>query len=143
VLPQPGISAIGLQYVDEFNVVGDPQSFKPSMLFANDGERLPRFVLNQTGAWHNHSGWYKDGGSSNEKILNNVNISVQPRAEKLVVQVIGAHRIILDRAIATTDGVSEILKNHFETLHNENKNLLKELLSQDAQESIHLDNAKC
>lgn len=140
ILPQPGLSAFGLQYVDEFYVVGDYSLFKPTYLFS-ESSRLPAYALSQSGAWHSHTGWFEEGDSENERILNNLNVGIQLQPERLVVQVVGAHRALLGGVIVEEVNIGEILRHHFDKLHEKNKDVLRELLNKSTLEMIHLNGA--
>lgn len=139
VLPAPGISVFGLQYVDEFIVTGEINSFRPSMLFEPGSKILPANVSERTGPWHNHTGWFSDDNTEqHDKLLHNLNINVIPQHEKVIVQIIGAHRYILSNPIANIDDDCTVMTNKFQIMHDVNKALLRELLSKQALEEIHL-----
>lgn len=140
VLPDPGISVFGLQYVDEFIVTGEIKSFRPHMLFDFNNKILPSNICNMNGPWHNHTGWFDDDPALvHDKILHNLNINVVPQHEKIVIQIIGAHRYILSAPNSGTDIRTEMAKKFF-ILHEKNKALLLALLNKTACAEIHLGN---
>lgn len=138
IFPKPGISTIGLQYVDEFFVAGELTAFRPSMLFSESGEFLPPHILGREGPWHNHSGWFGQNEGS-DRILNNININVLPQGAKYVVQIISAHRCILSQPITSQTAAQGEVPARFELLHSRHKALLKKLLNDDAKRAIHLE----
>lgn len=141
VLPAPGVSVFGLQYIDEFIVTGEIQSFTPSMLFDENSVILPKNLSTKKAPWHNHFGWFDDDASlSPNKVLHNLNINVIPQHEKLIVQILGAHRFILAAPIFNGEQIVADMANRFTTLHNQNKALLRGLLNAKAQNEIHLEN---
>lgn len=140
VLPDPGVSVLGLQYLDEFIVSGDINSFRASMLFDANSKYLPTHFHDKMGPWHNHMGWFdEDVALQPNKILHNLNINAAQQQEKIVVQVLGAHRYILPAPIINRKEATEAMENKFNILHNKNKMLLAELLSEGAQKDIHLE----
>lgn len=139
VLPDPGVAVLGLQYVDEFYVTGKVQAFRPSMLFAPDGALIPPFFHEKEGPWHNHLGWFEPIGNEGARMLNNVNISVVAQPERMVVQIVGAHRLIRAMPISSIDELAKTIEIEFDVLHRRNKDLLGELLVDKAKSSIHLD----
>lgn len=140
VLPDPGISVFGLQYIDEFVVTGDIGSFRPSMLFDVNSKNLPSNIFDRTGPWHNHMGWFdEDATLLQDKILHNLNINIVPQHEKLVVQIIGAHRFILSIPISNEKDASADMGGKFLVLHDKNIVLLKGLLNENARKEIHLE----
>lgn len=138
VVPAPGISVIGLQYVDEFFISGEFNSFTPSMIFAEDCPLLPKNVLTQSGGWHSHSGWF-EAGADGEKRLNNLNVNMVLQPERMVLQIVSAHRSILLQPIIELDGVSATLNEHFDKLHLSNKELFARLLNSQMKSEIHLE----
>jgi uncharacterized protein (TIGR04255 family) len=141
ILPDPGISVFGLQYVDEFIVTGEINSFVPSMLFDADNKILPKKLIEHKGPWHNHLGWFDDDEKLlPNKVLHNLNINIIPQHEKLLVQIIGAHRLILSSPISNENQIKADMANRFTALHNQNKALLKKLLNANALKEIHLEN---
>lgn len=142
LLPEPGVGVFGLQYVDEFFVTGDHMAFRPSMLFARDNEQIPRFLQEQAGSWHNHTGWFEDDVDGGFKTLNNVNINVALQPEKLVVQIIAAHRHIMPKPIDTAEGLALAIRPQFDLLHSGNKDLLRKLLRDEIRSAIHLEGAE-
>lgn len=138
VLPDPGISVFGLQYVDEFIVTGEINSFRPQMLFKLNNHILPSHIANMAGPWHNHTGWFDDATLAQDKILHNLNINVVPQHEKLVIQIIGAHRYILSAPSSSASDIRADMTNKFLILHEKNKDLLRGLLNETACAEIHL-----
>lgn len=140
VLPDPGISVFGLQYLDEFIVTGDIDSFRASMLFDSNSKILPSSVFERIGPWHNHMGWFDDGKIvQHDKLLHNLNVNVVPQHEKVIVQIIGAHRFILTNPISNNVNIDSAMASKFQILHDTNKVLLKKLLNKQALKEIHLE----
>jgi uncharacterized protein (TIGR04255 family) len=137
LLPAPGVSVFGLQYVDEFFVSGDYKKFEPSSLFNRAAEFLPPHLFGRSGVWHSNTGWYQS--APDPLIVANLNISLQRRREQLVAQIASAFRRRLLKPIANFDEFSAALKPAFDSLHDENKSMLRVLLTDDARSAIHLD----
>ena len=140
-MPDPGISVFGIQYVDEFIVTGDIASFRPSMLFDAKSKTISPNTFERIGPWHNHMGWFEDDNAlQQDKVLHNLNINVVPQHEKLVVQIIGAHRYILSNPVSNKSLASVAMSEKFVFLHRKNVSVLKELLNKNALTDIHLEN---
>lgn len=137
VCPIPGVNVIGLQYVDEFFITGDLSKFNSSMIFSSTTSRLPSSALDETNFWHNHSGWFEIA-PDDEKILNNLNISYYPQQDKNAVQLISAHRLMLKTPIADIEILGKTISETYELLHEKNKTMFKEILNDDAKQSINL-----
>lgn len=142
VLPEPGIVVFGLQYIDEFYVTGDQNAFHPSMLFSTTGGRIPTFLNEQVGPWHNHSGWFEKDDATGVRTLNNMNINVVSQPEKLLVQIVSAHRNIMPAPASSREELSNVIGAQFDSLHTQNKKLLGELLTATAQDAIHLERSQ-
>jgi len=138
ICPALGVSVIGLQYIDEFFVSGKKESFKPRMLLSSASTRIPSHILDQEDFWHSFNGWFDpfDDG----KILTNFNISYHPQPEytRNVVRIAAAHRYFLSNVINDQSELAKDLSKYFDVLHVKNKEILKELLTNDMHREIGL-----
>lgn len=135
--PAPGIRVFGLQYVDEFYINGEVNAFRGEMLF-KDG-LLPTQLLTKEGRWHCHTGWFDPGPQGGERLLTNANINVLARGDRHVVQITTAQRFIQAAAIQDAHAAGNRIANAFDELHVWHKQVLRRLLTTQAQESIHLE----
>jgi uncharacterized protein (TIGR04255 family) len=139
VLPTPGVIVIALQYVDEFFVTGDKNEFRSSIIFDAKSERIPTAALSEKNFWHNHAGWFVKS-PKNDRILNNLNISYYPQnPEKNAVQIISAHKEILNAPLTEHDNFANFMLESFEMLHKMNKEMFKEILNEETLKSINLN----
>lgn len=139
VCPVPGIAVIALQYVDEFLVTGSLTEYRSSILFNTNTKRLPATIFNEIGFWHNHAGWFEKN-KSGERVLNNLNVSYYPQQpDKNAVQIVSAHKEILNTPLLEHNALRDLMTNSFETLHGMNKEMFKEFLNKETLNSIGLD----
>ncbi|ADI28527.1 TIGR04255 family protein [Methylotenera versatilis] len=140
VCPVPGVSVVGIQYVDEFFITGNKEGFRSDIIFSTDNTRLPVSLLSASGFWHNHSGWFSPTPDKTQgQVLNNLNVSVYPQQpDRHAVQIITAHRLMLALPISDKGRVLETLPTTFEMLHSTNKALFREVLNEETLRSINL-----
>lgn len=138
------ISAIGLQYADMFSWRGDRQDFELSALFSRDSQFLPRHVYGLADLWHIHQGYFYSPAIDIDmayKVLNNINSNLLDIDGSLVVQIITAHRLVFANKSTDMNGYttqSGLLDRVYEALHNENKTILADLLTDDIKNKIKL-----
>ena len=139
ICPTPGIAVIALQYVDEFWVTGKLQEYKSSILFNEDSKKIPIGIFDLTDFWHNHAGWFEKNDNG-KRILNNLNVSYYPQQpDKNAVQIVSAHKEILETPLLEHNALRDLMTNSFETLHAMNKEMIKEFLNKETLNSIGLD----
>jgi len=72
-------------------------------------------------------------------VLNNLNVSYYPQQhDKNVVQLISAHRAILKAPISDIEVLNTAIEETFDSLHEKNKILFREILNKNTKESINL-----
>lgn len=139
-----GISVIGLQYVDQFNVTGDPDAFRARDLLREGSRLVPENVFGLDGLWHAHHGYFEQHASPTaHRRLNSVEVDVIDMNDTRLIQISTAHRAILDepaangaRLLNNQDGGE--LQHYMIELHNTNKALLRDLLNEETCTRIAL-----
>lgn len=133
------VSALGLQYVDEFFWVGERTLLNASAFFDASTPLLPPHVFTAIPpAWHSHNGWFVDHAQALKyRELVNVNVNLLSQPERIVAQVITTHRAIVP---APLDAKSpRAFTGYYEALHDSNKRQLGVLLNKDVQRLIDLE----
>lgn len=141
------ISAVGLQYIDEFIWEGSKSELEPSALFQKDSIYLVPNSYEMNDLWHCHHGFFVDSSDpAPHKRLNNINIDISDSAEnKRVVRISTTHRSILKQAIQTYVSVVDAEKTgntidaHMSAMHDENKSMLGKLLNNEMCKRIKLN----
>lgn len=130
-----------LQYVDEFSVSfqgGGDRSL--CALFDVNSSYIVRNFENLQQEFHSHHGYFKDPEYKIAgRVLNNINIGVNFVGAKSVVQIQTAHKYQANAMLDIVDkqGVfSADLDGAFEYLHQENKQIIGELLTEEVKEMI-------
>lgn len=136
IFPELSVTVIGLQYIDEFLITGETDTFIPSMIL-NDNHRIPKALLVQNGGWHNHSGWF-EFNEENDRNLVNLNFNMVPQPENAVFQIVTVHREIKHLPIKSLEILVKVIDLSFEKLHQRNKTLLREILNVETQNTISL-----
>ncbi|MAZ09296.1 MULTISPECIES: TIGR04255 family protein [unclassified Limnobacter] len=136
-----GVNAIALEYQDVFNVrTGDPREATHS-LFNLSSSYLPTNLKNFDGLWHVNQGWFQRFDDCHT-VLNILNINTQQANDVITARIHGVHRITDNNVLKGVAGFQlDVLSNMnewFDSLHQQNKETLRNLLSSEATESISL-----
>lgn len=134
-------SALSLQYTDAFKV-GFPQgeALPLTELFNSATKFLPPTFTSVNDAFHSHHGYFSQpnfglGG----KLLTNVNVNVTETASVFDVQIITVHKYQLSEMFSpvTESGVlNQQMNDVFQYLHDENKAVVGDLLTEQVKEKI-------
>lgn len=143
------ISTFTLQYLDEFKVVFEEGARRTLVdLFVVDSPYLVRNFAELEQEFHSHHGFFTKPELQIEgRLLNNVNIGVNCSLdrESSIVQIQTIHRYDADAVLELVDrdeGLSPLLTDAFEYLHQENKRILRALLTDSVKELIKLDSGR-
>lgn len=142
-------SAFTLQYLDEFRVYfADTANRTLVDLFALDSPYLVQNFSHLEQEFHSHHGFFKQPEFRIEgRLLNNVNIGVNcsPDRESSIVQIQTIHRYDTSAVLEVVDrdgGLSPLLADAYEYLHQENKQVMRALLTGPVQKLIKLDSGR-
>lgn len=131
------ISAIGLQYQDAFRLPDGISEEVTKELFRQDCQWLPAHVFNKPSFWHCHQGWFSKG-PDDRRVLNNVTTDVSDINGTCFARIGGQHRVFSTsfdgRAPCKIDAAD--IDRILECLHDENKNVINGMLSDDALKAI-------
>ena len=146
VLRFRSITAVGLQYLDEFKWLGNKSDFQAEFLFQKGSNYLAPNVFELNDPWHNNHGFLRhcDNPCAHRE-LTNINIGVADQADFRVISIVTIHRALLSEPIVATntllgkDGSTGSLDALLETMHQLNKSLLGDVLTKSMQKTINLN----
>ncbi|MCB4763525.1 MAG: TIGR04255 family protein [Sulfurovum sp.] len=135
------ITGLTLEYIDEFTVLNNSDNRWKKELFLEDTKYLPSHIFEVTNPWHSHHGFFFNGNELlNQKILINLNIEyviTNQSIHNLVIR--SQQRSLLDSAIDLNQSkIDTSINAAMVENHKINKNLLRDLLSEGALQSINL-----
>ena len=135
-----------LQYLDEFKVQFDNNNFEPLIdLFNVESPYIASNFSNVNGAFHSHHGFFSNPEHEIPgRLLTNVNINVAEFPEYLNAQVQATHKYSASQHITIGDenGFSTALKDAYEFLHQENKKVMRSLLTEPVKAMISFERAE-
>ena len=141
---QKGVRSIGLQFTDAFSWRADPVDLNLSEVFSKESKYLsPNIFSNDLGLWHSHHGYMME---KTEPVpfqqLDNVNVS-RNELHGLQLQVLTSHKATFQKPLyKMLDANKEKIFAVLDSLHQKNKEILANVLTQEVQEKIGLNAAK-
>jgi uncharacterized protein (TIGR04255 family) len=133
------LNAITLQYNDVFSWKDDPSGLDLREIFSPN-EFIPESIFQQKSLWHLHQGHMRDGlDPIPHRGLDTVNVDMLETAGERVIQIIGAHRCMLNAPLWQANLKNKpIMIEVFEALHGVNKQMLARLLTPAVLAKINL-----
>ncbi|WP_164701854.1 TIGR04255 family protein [Paraburkholderia caledonica] len=143
VSPHIGVSTIGLQYLDEWNIAAAEGEPIAPLLFNPAAQYIPQRLMGQSGAWHNHCGYFDTSDAALPRVLVNVNVNVNadPVTGRYTAALNHAQRSFQLEPLfigGDVEAFSAKIEQQFTSLHQRNKQLLGEVLSEAVQNQISL-----
>ena len=133
------IQAVGLQYQDAFRVETLSPLAATGRLFRENGPFLSSHTLHMDGPWHIHQGWFSKG-LGNRITHNLVNIDLTVEEGECLVRIHGQHRLLSTMQIENSSAPidPQEISAALDSLHNDNKAVILDLLSEDICRQIGL-----
>lgn len=134
------IRAVTLQVTDVFTWKANPAELNLAEVFRAGSRWLPAHVFELKDLWHSHHGYFDESeGLDGYKQLDNVNISRARTEISDVLQILMSLRATLsqpcwDKSYDATHVASRV----FEKLHDDNKQVLRELLTEEVLQKISM-----
>ena len=136
------IVSIALQYLDQF-IYEEKKEFKTSIVFNDDSDFLSGIVSKAGPLWHTYQGWF--GNKNEQPILHSLNITAAMAGKEHHTTI--DHRGTIQFKNKTTNHKTLFneIKNktaadhYFDLLHEENKQILKDLLNKERIKDIKLN----
>jgi uncharacterized protein (TIGR04255 family) len=131
------INAIGLQYQDAFRLLDGASPETTKQLFRSDSRWLPSHLFDEPSFWHCNQGWFSKGPDS-RRVLNNVATDVADINGVHFARIGGQHRIFAISVDGKTPNRIDTgdIEAILDSLHVENKNLIRGMLSDGALAAI-------
>ncbi|WP_167350075.1 TIGR04255 family protein [Methylobacterium platani] len=143
------LTGIGMRWVDQFIYEGDPKLYDVNALLNNKSCYLNQNAFRSGTRWHCHTGWFDKNISPEREVLNQVNLDAG------LINLNGAMRIAvtithtltlrasqqideLSGFVPSAPGGSDALSGLMEALHDGNKRILRNLLTESALARIGL-----
>jgi len=135
------IGVIGLQYVDVFNWKGDPAAMQVADVLRTDSKYLSSNVFAVNELWHSHHGYFDSYQQPREgKQLDNINVSRVETAGLSSIQILTSHRSQFRNPLWASDAEARsVFDVTFERMHDRNKAILADLLTEPVQQMIKLN----
>lgn len=136
------IGTVFLQYIDQFNWVGESRDYDLSKLFQLDGRVLPTSLAEKSKLWHIHQGWFEDlNAPLKSKTLNKVDLSgLQNEEKRYIVRLDNLLQSTIEPAQPAADLEHEKswITDTFDVLHEMNKDTLRAFLTPEAAKGLGL-----
>lgn len=134
------IASVGLKYIDRFVCNGDPEQTRLEDLFRKETDLICKRAFSTGPLWHCHSGWFEDLRISNPKCLNQLNL------DATLTNIKGHRKLVITvdhNAVAQIPPENSNLSllpfdAIMEELHERNKAVMAELLSEQMARKINL-----
>lgn len=130
------LETIGLEYLDQFKIDSNVTDWSKE-LFRENSKYIPKYIIDINDYWHSHTGFFRDGLSSSNKILNRLNIDYVYESGRVINMLMQHHLNVLGDSVEIIN--LERIKSLFEELHDLNKEMLCSLLTNDVLSLIKLE----
>ena len=135
------IRGLTLEYIDEFNILNSENNKWKEELFLRETKYLPKHIFELLNPWHSHHGFFLDGKNIlNKRILLNLNIEYvgsNQDSYKLIIR--SQHRSLMENTILfNVENIDFKIDEAMVENHEINKDLLRNLLTTNALQSINL-----
>lgn len=139
ILEEKSINVVALQYTDIFRWQDDPQNLKLNEVFNIDTLYLTKNVFSQKGIWHSHHGYMTDDFFHYGKCLDNINVNTIDNANDRDIHISTTHQVTLEKPLRlSTKNYLQDIENIQNSLHNHNKAILCDLLTEEVCKKIKL-----
>ncbi len=142
ILKEKPITIIALQYIDVFTWKDDPENLNLREIFIENSPYLAPNVFDQKGLWHCHNGYVTQQLHHLEgDCLDNINVNTVADQDDLKIQITTAHKFTLKTPLRLASKTYlQSIRDVQNTLHNHNKDILRQLLTNEVCNMIHLTN---
>lgn len=141
IIPKLGrknFTSIGIQFNDVFHWRDRIDSFNPAEVFSAKSTLLPSGALSNKQTWHSHHGYFVNVDTPiNSMVLENVNINVLDNLNQRSVIISTVHKAHVN--MWSWDDMNVVIDDLMEALHQRNKAVLANVLSEGAAKLISLN----
>ncbi len=133
------VAAIGLQYTDVFHWRAAPEELNFSEVLSESSGLIPTSALARKDLWHSHHGYFVDSVEPTpHKLLENLNVDIVDNGGQRSVAIVTSHQARLTKPIYNSADLKTYLDSFYECLHNRNKALLSQILTDGVKRKIKL-----
>lgn len=139
------LESLALQYIDRFIFEGQIEWYKTSTIFNDQSEYLTRKATKAGPFWHVHQGWFYFIKEFPSRILNKLNITAAMADKEHHTTIDHSATIQFKKKVTNYKSLfDESIKGkaaidyYFDFLHEENKQVLRDLLNDDRIDDIKL-----
>lgn len=145
IMKEKSISIIALQYTDMFTWKDNPVNLDISEIFDKNSPFLAPNVFNQKDLWHCHHGYLIPleviGEDLDGYCLDNINVNTVDNEGDLGIHITTTHKFTLKNPLRLASKTYlQSIKSVQNVLHDHNKDILKQLLTPEVCDKIHLTN---
>jgi uncharacterized protein (TIGR04255 family) len=134
ILEEHTVSAIGLQYNDEF-VWDSKEVFNAEYLFDASSKFLVKNVFEVNDLWHSHHGYFVNlDDPAPHRQLNHVNVDYVETEEGRRIRIATSHKALLENpegdvnVLLRPDSGAGLIPEYMGVMHEANKDILKDML---------------
>lgn len=143
------VKQFGMKVLDRFSYFGSLEEFSADKLFNKESDHLNKMMFNSKYRWHVHTGWFEQGGNSDEELLSQLNIDtslIAPPDHRPNVGVSIDHTMSVLAVPSCdlgkeyniwSDGLEKVFQR-FEFMHTRNKEVLCSILHPDVAASMNM-----
>lgn len=143
--PELSVESMALQYIDRFIYDGQIDCYETSTIFNEESEYLNKKITKVGPFWHIHQGWFDAIKGLPVRLLNILNITaamadkehhttIDHSATVQFMNKITNHKTLFEDTINGMTGIDY----HFNLLHDNNKQILRDLLNDERIDDIKL-----
>lgn len=141
LLKHTSISAIALQYVDEFTIVENEPREPLHILFNSSSKYLPRNAIDCRTDFHSHHGFFLEKEELLKSLIN-VNVNVSSREESQVANIMTLQKVFLRGPAKLNDVMvtnSNLFDDTFNILHQLNKEVFGDLITEEVKRIVNFN----
>lgn len=144
-LEEANLLAIGLNYVDKFAWVGDPDKCDPALLIQRDSKYISKHIFETKEFWHSHTGVFVRADDHTKRLLNlNVDYLDDFRPDG-VKRVVSVTTTVTDQfnqpgysPLSHDAGNENLIFGHMQTMHVFSKQVFSNLITPEMSNRIAL-----
>lgn len=141
LLSKKHFSLVALEYIDEFIIESDspPNEWKKK-LFKEDSKYIPANIYETKNLWHSHHGFISNEVDDDVNTIHNINIDhiqEQNLENKIIIRTLHKSQFLQPK-LYDADFLNKIVEKIFNKSHDENKEIMGDLLSAEMCSEINL-----
>lgn len=107
--------------------------------FRIDNSYISNAVLKANDLWHIHQGFFDNDSLSPNKLLNIIEVSFVDTQSDMTLLIKTQHKLNLLEEVDVNSLICTQSKKYLDAIHSKNKEIISDILSDDALKSINMD----